>query len=201
MPPAGSRSSTPLFATASSRPASPCSPTRRRRSPTQLERLGVDVIEAGFPISSPGDFEGVQSRRPRRRAARPSPRSPARSREDIDAAVEAARRRDALAAPRLHRDEPAAHGAQAPARAGRGARAARDRASHTQPSRVDEVEFSAEDATRSRPGFLAAGLPRGDPRPARRRSTCRTRSATACPTSTRAFLREVQAHCPELRAA
>ena len=26
----------------------------------QLERLGVDVIEAGFPISSPGDFEGVR---------------------------------------------------------------------------------------------------------------------------------------------
>ena len=26
----------------------------------QLERLGVDVIEAGFPISSPGDFHAVQ---------------------------------------------------------------------------------------------------------------------------------------------
>src|ERR1700742_4579366 len=26
----------------------------------QLARLGVDVIEAGFPIASPGDFEGVQ---------------------------------------------------------------------------------------------------------------------------------------------
>lgn len=26
----------------------------------QLERLGVDVIEAGFPISSPGDFESVK---------------------------------------------------------------------------------------------------------------------------------------------
>jgi len=26
----------------------------------QLERLGVDVIEAGFPISSNGDFEAVQ---------------------------------------------------------------------------------------------------------------------------------------------
>lgn len=25
----------------------------------QLERLGVDVMEAGFPISSPGDFEAV----------------------------------------------------------------------------------------------------------------------------------------------
>ncbi len=27
----------------------------------QLARLGVDVIEAGFPISSPGDFEGVKA--------------------------------------------------------------------------------------------------------------------------------------------
>lgn len=27
----------------------------------QLARLGVDVIEAGFPITSPGDFEAVQS--------------------------------------------------------------------------------------------------------------------------------------------
>src|SRR4051794_5669317 len=27
----------------------------------QLARLGVDVIEAGFPIASPGDFEAVQS--------------------------------------------------------------------------------------------------------------------------------------------
>ncbi len=26
----------------------------------QLEKLSVDVIEAGFPISSPGDFEAVR---------------------------------------------------------------------------------------------------------------------------------------------
>lgn len=26
----------------------------------QLEQLGVDVVEAGFPVASPGDFEGVQ---------------------------------------------------------------------------------------------------------------------------------------------
>src|SRR5437764_5718664 len=26
----------------------------------QLERLSVDVIEAGFPVSSPGDFQAVQ---------------------------------------------------------------------------------------------------------------------------------------------
>ena len=27
----------------------------------QLERLGVDILEAGFPISSPGDFEAVRT--------------------------------------------------------------------------------------------------------------------------------------------
>jgi len=27
----------------------------------QLARLGVDVMEAGFPISSPGDFEAVKA--------------------------------------------------------------------------------------------------------------------------------------------
>ncbi|PKH46019.1 2-isopropylmalate synthase, partial [Dehalococcoides mccartyi] len=26
----------------------------------QLEKLGVDIIEAGFPITSPGDFEAVK---------------------------------------------------------------------------------------------------------------------------------------------
>ncbi len=31
----------------------------------QLEKLGVDIIEAGFPAASPGDFEAVQKfRRP-----------------------------------------------------------------------------------------------------------------------------------------
>ena len=27
----------------------------------QLEQLGVDVIEAGFPIASPGDLEAVRA--------------------------------------------------------------------------------------------------------------------------------------------
>ena len=26
-----------------------------------LERMGVDVMEVGFPVSSPGDFESVQT--------------------------------------------------------------------------------------------------------------------------------------------
>jgi 2-isopropylmalate synthase len=35
-------------------------PSEKLEIAQQLARLGVDVIEAGFPIASPGDFEGVQ---------------------------------------------------------------------------------------------------------------------------------------------
>ena len=31
----------------------------------QLDRLGVDIIEAGFPIASEGDFEGGEGTRER----------------------------------------------------------------------------------------------------------------------------------------
>ncbi len=31
----------------------------------QLERLGVDIIEAGFPVASRGDFEAVAAHRQR----------------------------------------------------------------------------------------------------------------------------------------
>ena len=60
----------------------------------QLARLGVDIIEAGFPIASPGDFEAVRrvaharsahgreraadDRRPGARAARPTSTGPGR---------------------------------------------------------------------------------------------------------------------------
>ena len=33
----------------------------KMRIARQLDRLGVDVIEAGFPIASDGDFEAVQA--------------------------------------------------------------------------------------------------------------------------------------------
>src|SRR6478609_3682938 len=36
-------------------------PTEKVEIAKQLARLGVDVIEAGFPITSPGDFEAVQA--------------------------------------------------------------------------------------------------------------------------------------------
>jgi 2-isopropylmalate synthase len=68
----------------------------------QLARLGVDVIEAGFPISSPGDFEAVQA------IARTDFNGPTQpvicalartSSQDIDAAWEAVRDSER---PRIH---------------------------------------------------------------------------------------------------
>ena len=36
-------------------------PAEKLRLARQLERLGVDIIEAGFPIASPGEFESVRT--------------------------------------------------------------------------------------------------------------------------------------------
>jgi 2-isopropylmalate synthase len=52
-----------------------------------LERLGVDVIEAGFPVSSPGDFESVQTIAKKIKNARVCGLARAVKR-DIDAAYE-----------------------------------------------------------------------------------------------------------------
>ncbi len=64
----------------------------------QLERLGVDVIEAGFPISSPGDFQAVQaiSRQVKNATVCGLTRA---VRKDIEAAAEALQ--DAVR-PRIH---------------------------------------------------------------------------------------------------
>ncbi|MCK4402098.1 2-isopropylmalate synthase, partial [bacterium] len=35
-------------------------PQEKLKIAKQLERLGVDVMEVGFPASSPGDFEAVR---------------------------------------------------------------------------------------------------------------------------------------------
>jgi len=40
-------------------PGASLTPQEKLKIAIQLEKLGVDIIEAGFPISSPGDFEGV----------------------------------------------------------------------------------------------------------------------------------------------
>jgi len=63
-----------------------------------LEELGVDVIEAGFPISSPGDFQAVQRIAREIRGCIICGLTRA-NREDIDAAAEALQ--DA-ARPRIH---------------------------------------------------------------------------------------------------
>src|SRR2546423_1728122 len=54
----------------------------------QLESLGVDVIEAGFPIASQGDFEAVRAVASEVRDSTVAALSRAR-REDIEAAISA----------------------------------------------------------------------------------------------------------------
>src|SRR5207253_11455939 len=62
-------------------------PDEKAEIAEQLERLGVDVIEAGFAISSPGDFEGVRA--VARVATQATVAALARTNpEDVDAAVE-----------------------------------------------------------------------------------------------------------------
>src|SRR5256886_511589 len=64
----------------------------------QLDRLGVDVIEAGFPIASEGDFEAVKSIAQEIR--RPTIAALARATtDDINCAWEAVKE---AARPRLH---------------------------------------------------------------------------------------------------
>ena len=42
-------------------PGASMNQAEKLRIAQQLERMGVDVMEAGFPIASPGDFEAVRS--------------------------------------------------------------------------------------------------------------------------------------------
>src|SRR5512138_1893908 len=119
----------------------------------QLERLRVDVIEAGFPISSEGDFESVRSIAQKVRTATIA--GLARSaKKDIDRCWEAVRH---AAKPRIHvflatsdihlkyklkktREEVLKDSVEAVAYA---------------KSLCPDVEFSAEDSTRSDLKFLA----------------------------------------------
>jgi len=55
------------------------------RLAVQLERLGVDIIEAGFPAASPGDFEAVRAIAGRIRNSRIAALARV-SKEDIDKA-------------------------------------------------------------------------------------------------------------------
>jgi 2-isopropylmalate synthase len=119
----------------------------------QLARLGVDVIEAGFPISSPGDFEGVQAIA--REVEGPIIAGLARANErDVTTCWDAVR--DA-AKPRIHtfiatsdihlKWKLKMDRAQVLATATDAVRLAR--------SLCDDVEFSCEDATRSDVAYVA----------------------------------------------
>ena len=119
----------------------------------QLVRLGVDVIEAGFPVSSPGDFESVQ-----RIAAEVGDaavvcaltRAVAKDIEVAAAALAGAAR------PRIHtgigvsdshlRDKLRISGDEAIERGVAAVKLAR--------TFVEDVEFYAEDAGRADPAFL-----------------------------------------------
>ena len=119
----------------------------------QLERLGVDVIEAGFAAASPGDAEGVRA--VARSVDSVTVASLARTRrEDIDAAVEAvgdaprSRIHIFLATSPIHMEKKLR---MTPGEVEDEAAAAVAYAK----GRVDEIEFSCEDATRSDPSFVA----------------------------------------------
>jgi 2-isopropylmalate synthase len=119
----------------------------------QLARLGVDVIEAGFPISSPGDFEAVQAIA--REVDGPVIAGLARAHAaDIDRAGEAVR--DA-ARPRIHTfistsDIHIQHQLQSTREDVKGS--ARAAVAHAK-ALVDDVEFSPMDATRADVDFTA----------------------------------------------
>ena len=119
----------------------------------QLARLGVDVIEAGFPITSPGDFEAVEAIA--RNVEGPVIAGLARTHvADIDAAWNAVK--DA-ARPRIHTfistsDIHIEHQLQTTREDVKGQ--ARAAVSHAK-EYVDDVEFSPMDATRADVEFTA----------------------------------------------
>jgi 2-isopropylmalate synthase len=119
----------------------------------QLARLGVDVIEAGFPIASPGDFEAVQAIA--REVHGPVIAGLARANaQDVDAAWNAIRESER---PRIHTfistsDIHIEHQLQTTREDVKGqARAAVVQAR----SLCDDVEFSPMDATRADLEFTA----------------------------------------------
>ncbi|MGH2851796.1 MAG: 2-isopropylmalate synthase [Solirubrobacteraceae bacterium] len=119
----------------------------------QLARLGVDIIEAGFPIASPGDFEAVQGIA--RTVEGPVIAGLARTHfADIDAAANAVRD---SARPRVHTfistsDIHITHQLQTTREDVLGQ--ARAAVAHAR-ELVDDVEFSPMDATRSEIEFTA----------------------------------------------
>jgi len=170
-------------------------PDEKAEIGAQLERLGVDVVEAGFPVASPGDFEGVRA--VAAAVQRPTVAVLARTREaDLDAAAESlagagrSRIHVFIATSPIHMErklrlEPREVVHQARWAVGY----ARDR--------VDEVEFSCEDSTRSDPGFVAHVC--GEVIDAGATIVNLPDTVGYClPDEYAEFLREVQRLCPEL---
>ena len=119
----------------------------------QLARLGVDVIEAGFPVTSPGDFEAVETIA--RNVEGPVVAGLARTHvADIDAAHEAVRDAER---PRIHTfistsDIHIEHQLQTTREDVKGQ--ARAAVAHAR-GYVEDVEFSPMDATRADVEFTA----------------------------------------------
>jgi 2-isopropylmalate synthase len=119
----------------------------------QLEKLGVNIIEAGFPYASPTDFQGVHQVAKEARGVTVCGLARARE-KDILSAWEALRSAEN---PRIHtfigtseihmRYKLKATPEQIIERAVNAVRLAK--------SKVSDVEFSAEDSSRSDPDFLA----------------------------------------------
>ena len=118
----------------------------------QLEKLGVDVIEAGFPISSPGDFESVKLIADEVRGsiicglARAKP-------DDVDRAWEAVK---SAAHPRIHvfvssSDIHLMHGMKKTRE--EILQLAHDMVARAK-SYTDDIEFSPMDASRTEPAYL-----------------------------------------------
>src|SRR3954463_7721215 len=119
----------------------------------QLARLGVDVIEAGFPIASPGDFEAVQGIA--REVEGPVIAALARAHAaDVESAADAIRDAER---PRIHTfistsDIHIEHQLRSTREDVKGQ--ARAAVAHAK-ERVDDVEFSPMDATRSELAYTA----------------------------------------------
>ncbi len=122
------------------------------RMALQLERLGVDIIEAGFPIASPGDFEAVQAISEAVRGARVAALCRAKT-IDIEAAGKSLQHglhpviHTFLATSGIHlKWKLKITPEEALVQAVEGVKLAR--------TFCDEVEFSAEDASRTDYGYL-----------------------------------------------
>jgi 2-isopropylmalate synthase len=133
-------------------PGASMNAAEKLRLAVQLERLGVDVMEAGFPAASPGDLEAVRLIASRIRNAQVAALARA-SKEDIDKAWEAIR--DA-AHPRIHTfiatsDIHLEHKLRMTRP--QVLKAAVEAVKYAR-SFTENVEFSAEDGSRSDPDFL-----------------------------------------------